>query len=191
MNYAFIHSFFGSDEGCNDAKSLEILRYWHQTAYFALGDTFPSIEPCKEIQRLLGINGNPSGVKDAFKRIGLMRRYAHFFKKEIERYFKEQCNDSIFIQVTDSFDIKNPSKDNENKNTILGAVVLVFIGLTMFSACQNQSSTSSASNSQGCYDSASKSYVDSTLENEGNHPVSSSDINCYYDGLKEIGDACQ
>jgi len=30
--------------------------------------------PCKEIQRLLGIDDNSSGLKDAFKRIGLMKR---------------------------------------------------------------------------------------------------------------------
>ena len=154
--------------------------------------------PCNEIQRLLGIDGNPSGIKDALKRIGLVRRYAHFLKKQIERYFKEQWDDVLFVQVTDvldikipSVEIKSPSKDTKKQNSILGTIVLVIIGGMMFGACQNQSSTSSASSSQGCYDSASKAYVDSTLENEGNHPVSRSDINRYYNDLKEIHGACQ
>jgi len=84
-----------------------------------------------------------------------------------------------------------PSKANEPRSTILGAVILVVIGGMMFGSCQPQSRDSPASSSQECYENASRDYVDSTLENEGNHPVSESDINRYYNGLKQIHEACQ
>lgn len=146
---------------------------------------------CKEVQHLLGINDNPSGLKDAFKRIGLMRRYAQFLKKEIERYFKEQRNDTVIVQVTDSFDLKIPSKATETCDTVIGAIILVVIGGMIFGACQNQSSTSSDSSFLECYENASKAYLNSTRKSEGNHPVSSSDINRHYNDLNKISANCQ
>ncbi len=116
-------------------------------------------------------------------------------RKQIERYFKEQRNDTVIVQVTDRFDIKIPSNVTSTRDTILSAIMLVVIGGMIFSACHHQSSiippSSSASSSQKCYENASKAYANSTLENEGNHSVSNSDINRYYKDLKTIRDACQ
>lgn len=208
-NQKFTYTVFFSDETQKvytcEGKDLDFeLSIWtwrinnqrSEKDYVTFGLQFANLQrdmtiPCKEIQRLLGIDDNPSGFKDALKRIGLMRRYTQLLKKEIERYLKEQCNDIVIVQVTDGFDIKIPSKATEVRDTILGGIGLVVIGGMIFGGCQHQSSNSSASSYRECYENASKAYVDSTLENEGNHPVSSSDINRYYNDLNNIRDACQ
>ena len=83
--------------------------------------------------------------------------------------------------------MSNRAKEVTQCRNILSTSAIMVLLFFMFSACQNQSSTSS----QGCYDSASKAYIDSAIENQGNRPVSRSDINRAYDDLKEIHGACQ
>lgn len=130
-----------------------------------------TVIPNNKINNLLSVlDTPPKNFSEVLHQVEIEQTLKNFFKAEIQRYFKEQKNDTVVLETTMGGGLRISSKANELVLSFIGLLFLVAIfgNFFMGTTSPNQTSGSQANSQakQDTYECAEKTGMGETVSRE-------------------------